>query len=292
MDIIGLGEAGCNIAECFRKYPQYNIYKIDVGAVSDFDFINHYDVDNKKDINCFNVPEQASPEQYEAATPDMSSFFSKLGKEVTFIVGGAGQISGMALAVLEQIRDRKISVLYIRPSPKSLTGKKKLLERATFGILQQYARSGLLEDVHIVSNENIANIIGNLPVIGYYDKINDLIVSTLHFINVFNRTKHVYGVVEERENVCRISTIGLLDAETSEEKMFYDLDLIREKSYFYALNSSTLLNESNMVSTLEDQIEEKKEKWLTKISYRLYSTDYENDFGYCVQRTSKIQGEE
>ncbi len=51
MDIIGLGEAGCNIAECFRKYPQYNIYKIDVGAVSDFDFINHYDVDNKKDIN-------------------------------------------------------------------------------------------------------------------------------------------------------------------------------------------------------------------------------------------------
>ena len=73
--------------------------------------------------------------------------------------------------------------------------------------------------------------------------------------------------------------------------MFYDLDLTRQKSYFYALNKSTLLNESNMISTLENQIEEKKEKWLTKISYRLYSTDYENDFGYCVQRTSKVQGE-
>ena len=276
MDIIGLGEAGCNIAECFRKYPQYNIYKIDVGAEGD---------------KCFNIPKQKSPEDYESSAPNLSSFFTELSEEAIFIVGGAGHISGMTLAILEQVKDRKISVLYIRPNPKSLTGKKKLLERATFGILQQYARSALLEDVHVVSNENIAKIIGNLPVIGYYDKINDLIATTLHFINVFNRTKHVYGMVEERENVCRISTIGLLDTKTSEEKMFYDLDLIREKSYFYALNKSTLLNESNMVSTLEAQIEEKKEKWLTKISYRLYSTDYENDFGYCVQRTSKVQGE-
>ena len=96
---------------------------------------------------------------------------------------------------------------------------------------------------------------------------------------------------EERENVCRISTIGLLNTTTSEENMFYDLDLIREKSYFYALNSSTLLNESNMIATLESQIEQKKKEWLTKISYRLYSTDYENNFGYCVNRTSKVQGE-
>ena len=132
MDIIGLGEAGCNIAECFRKYPQYNIYKIDVGAVSDFDFINHYDGGSEKGVNCLSVPKQTNPESYEAATPDMSSFFSKLGEEVTFVVAGAGHISGMALAVLEQIKDKKISVLYIRPNPKSLTGKKKLLERATF----------------------------------------------------------------------------------------------------------------------------------------------------------------
>jgi len=276
MDIIGLGEAGCNIAECFRKYPQYNIYKIDVGVEGD---------------KCFNVPKQKSPEDYESSAPNLSSFFTELSEETIFIVGGAGHISGMTLAILEQIKDRKISVLYIRPNPKSLTGKKKLLERATFGILQQYARSALLEDVHVVSNENIAKIIGNLPVIGYYDKINDLIATTLHFINVFNRTKHVYGMVEERENVCRISTIGLLDAETSVERAFYDLDLVREKSYFYALRQERLLSESSVIPDLESQIEEKKEKWLTKISYRLYSTDYESSFGYCVHRTSKVQGE-
>jgi hypothetical protein len=149
----------------------------------------------------------------------------------------------------------------------------------------------MFEDIYLISNENVSNIIGNLPILGYYDKINDLIASTMHFINIFDRSKHIYGMVEERENVCRISTIGLLDTETSEEKVFYDLDLVREKSYFYALNKDTLLNESNMVSTLESQVEEKKKEWLTKISYRLYSTEYENNFGFCVNRTSKVQGE-
>ena len=29
--IIGLGKAGCNIADKFSQYPQYTTYKIDVG---------------------------------------------------------------------------------------------------------------------------------------------------------------------------------------------------------------------------------------------------------------------
>jgi len=276
MDIIGLGEAGCNIAECFRKYPQYNIYKIDVG------------IEGEK---CFSVQEKKNPEDYETTTPNLSAFFADLTEEVVFIVGGAGYISAMSLAILQQIKDKNISILYICPNAKTLTGNKKMLDRATFGILQQYSRSGMFEDIYLISNENVSNIIGNLPILGYYDKINDLIASTMHFINIFDRSKHIYGMVEERENVCRISTIGLLDTETSEEKVFYDLDLVREKSYFYALNKDTLLNESNMVSTLESQVEEKKKEWLTKISYRLYSTEYENNFGFCVNRTSKVQGE-
>jgi len=277
MDIIGLGEAGCNIAECFRKYPQYNIYKIDAGVSGE---------------NCFNVPTQKDAEEYEKNTPDLKEFFSNLSNEVIFIFAGSGAISGMSLAMLQQIKNKKDTVLYIRPGLRSLTGKKKLLERATFGILQQYARSGLLDGMHVVSNDVVAGVIGNLPVIGYFNKINDIIASTLHFINVFDRTKHVYGVMEDRDPVCRISTIGLLESETSEEKMFYDFDLIREKSYFYAFTQGRLLNESSLIEDIESQIEEKKEKWLTKISYRLYSTEYEDDFGYCLYRTSKVQGEE
>ena len=38
MNVIGLGSAGCGIADKFAQYPQYSIYKVDVGVNSDFDF--------------------------------------------------------------------------------------------------------------------------------------------------------------------------------------------------------------------------------------------------------------
>ena len=32
MDVIfGLGKAGCNIADCFKQYSQYEVHKIDAG---------------------------------------------------------------------------------------------------------------------------------------------------------------------------------------------------------------------------------------------------------------------
>ena len=43
MNIIGLGKAGCAIAEKFNKYPQYKTFQIDVGAENDFDFIGQYE---------------------------------------------------------------------------------------------------------------------------------------------------------------------------------------------------------------------------------------------------------
>lgn len=276
MNIVGLGQAGCNIADTFKQYPQYTVYKIDKGITGE---------------RCLSVPAQQGPEEYEESAQDYSNFFSDISGEVLFVVSGSGDISGMSLALLEQLKDRTVSVLYVQPSTKNLTGRKKMLERATFGILQQYARSGLIEEIFLVNSEAVAKSAGNLPVIGYFDKINQMIVSCMHFINVFERTEHIYGVVQGKDNVCRISTIGMLDTDTSEEKMFFDLDLIREKSYFYAMREERLLNETNMIQALEEKLEEKKTEWLTNFSYRLYSTEYETDFGFCIHRTSKVQGE-
>lgn len=276
MDIVGLGTAACNIVDTFSKYPQYNLYKIDT---------------EERDGNFFRISGSNTPEETEEIVPDMTDFFSNLGDEVMFFVVGSGLISAASLAVLQQIKDKKVTLFYIQPKVNNLTGTRKKLEKVAFGVLQQYARSGLIDEIVLISNQKIANMIGNLPVIGYFTKINEMISSTIHFINVFERSKHVYGILEEKENVCRISTVGLLDPTNSEESVFYDLDLVREKEYFYALNNARLLSESSLVAEIENSMEQKKENSLTKISYRLYSTEYETEFGYCRFRTSKVQGE-
>lgn len=276
MNIVGLGTAGCNIAQCFSKYPQYKIFLIDT---------------EEREGNLLKVERHKNIEDYEANVPSIKDFVSDSGDDIMLIVGGSGSLSAMSLAILGQVKEKNITVVYIQPKLSSLTGKKKLLERATFGILQQYARSGLFKDMYLINNQNIVEIAGQLPVIGYHDKINEIICSSIHFINVLQNTDYIYGNIEPKEDVCAISTIGLLDVETSEETLFFDLDLIREKDYMYTFNRTRLLESSNIIPQIEAKMEKKTEDWLTKISYRLYSTDYDSDFGYCVFRTSKVQGE-
>ena len=65
MNIIGLGKAGCAIADKFAQYPQYDIYKIDVG------------LKGYKKNGIYDMPAQKSPEQYEAKCPSMRTFFKK-----------------------------------------------------------------------------------------------------------------------------------------------------------------------------------------------------------------------
>ena len=63
LNVIGLGAAGCNIAEKFNEYPQYSVYKIDVG------------LKGLKKNGIFDFPKQQEVEQYESNCPSFNNFF-------------------------------------------------------------------------------------------------------------------------------------------------------------------------------------------------------------------------
>ena len=141
MNVIGLGQAGCNIADMLFQHPQYKIYKIDAGIENDFDFAEQYEeTESKKKIYC--IKEQKGPEEYEKNVPSMKTFFRGIKGETLFIVGGSGHISAMCLRIMEQIKDKcELSVLYIRPDTSLLSKNKSLHENATFNILQHIVRA-------------------------------------------------------------------------------------------------------------------------------------------------------
>ena len=51
MNVIGLGKAGCAMAKCLEKYPQYTCYKIDVGEA--------------QGERCYDFPAYETTEEYE-----------------------------------------------------------------------------------------------------------------------------------------------------------------------------------------------------------------------------------
>jgi hypothetical protein len=174
LTVIGLGSAGCNIAEMFEEVDGVSVYLIDKDIEGD---------------NCICVEPRRTPEEYEKYFINLSSVTANIAKEVLFIVGGSGKISGMSLRLLEQIKDKNISVLYIKDNSK-VNGIEALQQKVTFNILQQYARSGTFKEIILVTNDMIENILGDIPIIGYHDALNKLIYS------IYNLSQSEIDLVE------------------------------------------------------------------------------------------------
>ena len=79
-----------------------------------------------------------------------------------------------------------------------------------FSVLQEYARSGLLNSFTAISNIMIEKSIGSIPIKTYYDKLNDSIFSTVHYVNYFNHAEPEIGMTAKPLDINRIRTYGLL----------------------------------------------------------------------------------
>lgn len=270
--VIGLGSAGCNIADEFAKYSQYKIYKIDC------------ELDGLRQEGIYNMPWQDSVERYEEKCPDMTNFFKGLSGDILFVLGGSGNISGAALSILERVKHCNINILYIRPDLESISVTKKNQEWVVFNILQEYTRSGVFERMYLVDNSKVEKTLGNVPVIGYYDKLNNMIVSTLHMVNVYNHIGSVVDTFSKPMVGRRISTIGFYDTKNNENNLFYLLDNVGEVRYYYAINREKLETDGDILKKVREQI-----KGDTETSYGIFATNYEQDYVYTIAHSSEIQ---
>ncbi len=275
--LVGLGEAGVNVIGEFAKYPQYQCYRIDE------------QLSGLKKDGFYCVDPQPTTEEYESTCPSFRNFLKGARPEITLVLSGCGKISGMSLALLEQVRDRKINVIYIRGGERRLSKRANLTERATFGVLQEYARSGLFQSFQIISNNSLKDILGKTPVIGYYDALNGLLVNTIHMINVFENSKPVVADYSPISDINRIVTYGFSRfGEKNEENLFFPLDNIRQKRYYFAINKKQLEVDGDINNKIDEYLNQPEQEEID-ISYGIYPTNYEENFVYCKVYTNAIQ---
>ena len=94
--VVGLGKAGCSIADLFAKYPQYDILKIREGSRKD------------KTTNTYTMLKQKTPEDYEKKCPALKSFFKDVDGAVLFVLDGSEFISAASLKILEHLKHCQI----------------------------------------------------------------------------------------------------------------------------------------------------------------------------------------
>jgi hypothetical protein len=275
ISIVGLGNAASRIAEKFRQTKNYNVYAMNDGVQRNSKYklrIKSYD----------------TAEEYENNIPNTKGFFKEIDDHVQFFIVGSSFSSSYTLGILEQIKDKKIDVFYVRPDTELMTGVPKLLDKAAFGILQEYARSGLLNSFTPISNVMIEKSIGDIPIKTYYEKLNDSIFSTIHYINYFSHAEPEIGMTSRPLEVNRIRTYGILNPKNLEEKWLYELDMERDLCYYLCINKDRLENEGGLHKRIVDMLKEKPRNAFRKISYAIYETEHD-DFGLCVAHTNAIQ---
>ncbi len=272
MTIIGLGSAGCNIAEMFENNKNH-VLLIDSNIEGD---------------NCFCLPEYDNPEDYENKIPDLKNFLSISQKNVLFILGGSGKVTGATLKILESIKDRNIFILYIRPDIELLGNIGTMQDRLTFNVLQQYSRSGIFKKMYIISNSNLESIIGDIPIIGYYETLNKVIYNIINFLIVDDDKKPIIDSTTQTKDICRICTFGIYDLESDMEKMLYEFDFIDDKCYCFVINENTLKSDGKLFKDIKEKMKQKSLNNV-KISYKIYSTQSEINYCYVTQYTRKVQ---
>ena len=275
ISIVGLGTAASRIADLFKSTKNYNVFALnsDVARTSKYKY---------------KLKKYESPEEYEQNIPNLKKFFSELDDIVQVFIVGSSYSSNYSLGVLEQIHAKEVHVFYIKPDAELMTGVPKVLDKIVFSVLQQYSRSGLLSSFTVFSNIHIEQTIGEIPIKTYYDKINESIFSTVHYINYFNHAEPEIGTTAKPLEINRIRTYGILNPKSLEEKWFYDLDMSRDICYYLCINKDRIENEGGLHKKIVDALKEKPKNAFRRISYAIYETDYQ-DFGLCVAHTNAIQ---
>lgn len=266
--IIGLGAAGCRIADEFAKYPHYDVYKIDVGLSGP---------------NCYAMPNKLSPEDYEKSVPDLKNFFSEIEGEVLFIVGGGGKISGATLQILKQLQHCSLNLLFVKPYERALTKTGLLQNRVAFHVLQEYARSGIFKNIFLVDNTVLEKLVGDVSILEYNSKLNSLIVNAFHAYNSFMHLEPVTQNMESPKEIFRISTLGIYDAKENVETLFFPLQNTRYKCYYYAVPEAVLKSDGKLFKSIKDKVAEDQS------SYQIHTTKHEETYCYLVAQTNFVQ---
>jgi len=272
MEIIGLGKAGAEICKLFSEKGR-NVHIIDTNI--DADYV----------LTAVKTMEEA-----ETSVPRLDLLKQQLKSDkLLFIMAGGGVVSGAALAILEQLKEKRVSILYIQPDSSFLNALSKKREVVVRNILQEFVRSGLLEKIYLVSNRDLANIIPDISIGTYFSKINQKIVNMWELYQYYKSVVPIMGNIEQPSEIDRIVSFGFYDLNQEKEGQFFKLQNTREKHFYFALSKTTLQDTGKVLQSVIEKLERAKDTESVEISHAFFDSGYEVDNVYILYYTNHIQ---
>jgi hypothetical protein len=276
--VIGLGTRGCGVAHELTDYPEYRVYKIGTTLEERGVLV----LEEQPDIGAYE--KSIDPNEVSAYLRSI-----KEGDDVLFVLGGGEAICGAALAILEQITHATITVLYICPDRQVCTAVQKRDDKIVFGVLQEYARSGMFERIYLVDSGIVEELVGDVAITEYEKSINNFVAYVVAMINYFKNTEPIMGNTSPLQSISRVGTFGVASLDPDKEVRFlFPLRTWQDAHYFYGIPAEQL--EKN--SALPRQIKKQTKKYSlpdTSVRFSVHPTTFDNIMVLASLYTKDVQ---
>lgn len=272
INIIGIGSSGVAISEKFKQWLPYKVHQIDSEQNSQYQ-----------------IPKFNSHEEYENYEPPSL----EIENEEVLLITSCGHISGICLRLLQSLslKNNKIRVAYIKPNETFLSPDKRLFNKIIFNVFQEYARSGLFEEMYIFGNNNIKNALAASPIIEHFNLINYQISYILHMNYISEKLKPVYSnVFMENENIHRISTFSVVSLDNSREVRYAsDIKTTRRK-YVFNLPKKQIIENVSLLDSIEKTIKILSEDEYVINMFSIFETapNYDIAYNFCKLSSNSI----
>lgn len=280
-NVILLGDKCFAFREHFEKIPQYQVFSISSNSLNEE---NHYQIP------------QLEAEKYEnpaLANKIKKKFDKSIGQDVLLITSTENS-AFLSLCFLEKIKkNRKISILYLRPSSYSASQTQKTQDKILWNVFQEYARSGVFERCILLDNQKIIESIEDVPLAEYKDAFYKTIISCITF---FNKSLFTEPLLEEGASIpngARIISFGFCDYTTWKEKMNFVLNDVDVRVYNVWVTEEEV-KKLTLLKDIKNKIFERKNQGYQAVDYKIFQqkNDTRNylfytDYSSVVQRYEK-----
>lgn len=242
-----------------------------------------------KELFCItksDFPTLKSVEESEDKVPDFSLDISP-ETGVYFVCSGEEKIAGGILRTLEKIKEAKIKIIYILRDEDFLSEEVQKQQKAISKILQNYARSGLFEDICLVEEKNFKSLfMPEVSLLEYDNVLSQTLAKMINMVNWLQNEESLYSEIEPPNEACRIKSLGVF-AE-AEERLVFPLDNVRQKDVYFACSKETLKTDTDLLEKIKETLKRMKEENV-KVEHKIVTTEYDQDFIYLSYHTNFIQ---
>jgi len=189
---------------------------------------------------------------------------------------------------LEQLRDKKVDIVYLQPKLDLLNQSAIMAHNLVHGVTQEMVRSKVFNRWYLFDLDLIKSVTPNVVLTEMKKSIASSAARHYHTFNWLRSQDNLFGIDEESSQNAVISSISYCDFDLTTVTDLGKLLFIREQEVFYGISEQKVKTDTELYDKVVKSFSGFKKEDV-RTSFKVFSVPYEEDLIYVKNSTTAVQ---